>query len=423
MKKILLLSVLATCFASSYADQNIEIIGGSGSGNPKLAIINFDNDDGSIVDEITNDFKITGDFNVINAVSKDAIDPSVKYIISGAVAANPTTGQSSISYTLSSNESNNLILSKSIEFNDNSKRKAIHSIDNNIYKAITQTPGIFTSKIAAATKNGSKYSLIISDYDGYNPKTLLSTNRPITSLSWNNSGNSISYVTYEKSKPVVYVQNLSAGTRYEVANFNGSNSSPAFTPNNQQLAVTLSKDYGSHIYLVSNKPYSSISRAIPLINYGTIDTEADIAKNGKMIFTSDHDGGPQIFMSDLYGSAPARVTQNLGKYNTTGRFSNDASKITFINRDSGTLRTYVMDLTTKSSFPISQGTGHDLSPSFAPNDKLVLFSSDNFMYISNITGTTQTKLKSPIFGQIIDQKWAKDFDWFYTEIDINVIML
>ena len=84
---------------------------------------------------------------------------------------------------------------------------------------------------------------------------------------------------------------------------------------------------------------------------------------------------------------------------------------------------FFLDLTTKSSFPISQGTGHDLSPSFAPNDKLVLFSSDNFMYISNITGTTQTKLKSPIFGQIIDQKWAKDFDWFYTEIDINVIML
>jgi Tol biopolymer transport system component len=115
-------------------------------------------------------------------------------------------------------------------------------------------------------------------------------------------------------------------------------------------------------------------------------------------------------MSDLYGSAPTRVTQNLGNYNTTARYSNDASKITFINRNSGTLRTYVLDLTTKSAYPISQGTVHDLSPSFAPNDKLVLFSSDNFMYISNITGTTQTKLKTPIFGQIIDQKWAKDFD-------------
>jgi TolB protein len=410
MKRILLLSIIATCYTGAFADQNIEIVGGSGSGNPKIAIINFDNDDGSIVDEITNDFKMTGEFNVINAVSKDAIDPSIKYVIKGSVVSDPTTGQSSVSYTLTSNESSTVLLNKSVAFNDNSKRKAVHSLDNAAYKAITQTPGIFTSKIAVATKKGPKYSLVVADFDGYNPKTLLTTNRPVQSLAWNNSGNSISYVTYEKGKPVVYVQNLAEGSRYEVANFNGSNSSPAFAPDNQKLAVTLSKDYGSHIYLVNNKPYNSMSKAIPLVNYGTIDTEADISKNGNLIFTSDHDGGPQIFMSDLYGSAPTRVTQNLGNYNTTARYSNDASKITFINRNSGTLRTYVLDLTTKSAYPISQGTVHDLSPSFAPNDKLVLFSSDNFMYISNITGTTQTKLKTPIFGQIIDQKWAKDFD-------------
>jgi TolB protein len=205
------------------------------------------------------------------------------------------------------------------------------------------------------------------------------------------------------------VQNIAAGTRYPVANFNGSNSSPDFTPNAQKLAVTLSKDYGSHIYLVNNQRFTSNSFAVPLINYGTIDTEADISRTGKVVFTSDHDGGPQIFMTDMNGSAPVRVTSGLGNYNTTARFSNDGSKITFINRNSGTLQAYVLDLVTQSAYPISQNANHDIAPSFAPNDKLVMFSSDNSVYISNITGTTQTKLNNLSFNQIIDQRWSHNY--------------
>ena len=171
----------------------------------------------------------------------------------------------------------------------------------------------------------------------------------------------------------------------------------------------MSKDYGSHVYLVNNQRYTSASDAIPLVNFGTIDTEADISNTGKVVFTSDHDGGPQIFMTDLNGSTPMRVTNGLGKYNTTARFSNDASKITFINRNSGVLQAYVLDLVTQSAYPISQNANHDIAPSFAPNDKLIMFSSDNSVYISNITGTTQTKLNNLNYGQVIDQRWSKNF--------------
>ena len=139
-----------------------------------------------------------------------------------------------------------------------------------------------------------KYAVVLADYDGYNPKTLISMAHPITSLAWDNSGNYLSYVTYETGKPVVYVQNIKAGTRYVVANFNGSNSSPAFTPNSQKLAVTLSKDYGSHVYLVNNQRYTSASGAIPLVNFGTIDTEPIFLILEKWCLLSDHDGGPQI---------------------------------------------------------------------------------------------------------------------------------
>lgn len=407
--KLKYLAAIISIMSAAYADQNIEIVGGSSAGAPKLAIVNFANDDDKVTDIITNDFKITGEFNVSNLVSADSIESGVQYVISGKVSNNPETGQSQINYKLFDNINNKILLNQTVAYPTKSSRKAIHTIDNNIYKTITNTPGIFTTKVALTAKQGGQYVLTISDFDGYNPKTLLATKKPVTSLAWSKDGKSLSYVTYETGKPVVYVQNLAQGTRYIASNFNGSNSSPAFTANSQKLAVTLSKDYGSHIYLINNQAYTSATQAIPLVNYGTIDTEADISSNGKVIFTSDHDGGPQIFMTDLNGASPTRVTNNLGNYNTTARYSNDGTKITFINRNNGVLQTYVLDLVTQSAYPVNQKANHDLAPSFAPNDKLVMFSSDNTVYISNITGTVQTKLNKYNYGQIIDQRWSRSY--------------
>lgn len=407
--KLGLVSIILSGIGFAYADQNIEIVGGNSAGNPKLAVINFANDDGSINDEITSDFKITGEFNVKNYISADSVESGNLYTISGSVVNDPATGQMQVTYQLMNNTTNKIMLNQTANFNKANQRKAIHTIDNNIYQKITNIPGNFTSKIAVSVKNGSRYSILIADYDSYNQQTLIAASHPITSLSWDKTGQYLSYVTYETGKPVVYVHNISKGTRYIVANFNGSNSSPDFTPNSQKLAVTLSKDYGSHIYIVNNQSYNAASSAMPLINFGTIDTEADISDNGKLIFTSDHDGGPQIFMSDLNGSNPMRITKNLGAYNTTARFSNDGSKITFINRNSGVLQTYVLDFITQSAYTVSQQANHDISPSFAPNNKLILFSSDDKLFISNVNGTTQTKLNKLNAGQIIDQRWARNF--------------
>ncbi len=414
MKKLSLILAVALSSAAlnSFADQNIEIIGGTSAGNPKLAIVNFAGDDGTINDELSSDFKVTGEFNVINYASSAEIESEIQYILEGTEVIT-NDGATSISYKLSNNTTHKVLLDQTVRYSSKYQRKAVHNISNIVYQKLTNTKGIFTSKIALAIQKAAhSYAIIVADYDGYNQKTILSTAHPISSLAWDSTGNSLSYVTWETSKPVVYVQNLSKGTRYSAANFSGSNSSPAFTPDGRRLAVTLSRDYGSHIFLVDNRKYQGVTKIVPLISYGpTIDTEADISTNGKVLFTSDHDGGPQIFMSDLKGSAPVRITNGkaLGNYNTTARFSNDASKISFISRNEGVLKAYVMDLTTKSAYPISMYANHDLAPSFAPNDKLILFSSDNNVFISNATGTVQTKLNNINALDVIDQRWAKNF--------------
>lgn len=408
---LLLITLIFAAF-NAHADQNIEIVGGSAAGLPKIAIIKFENDtpgDNNLTDVIANDLSITGEFSVKEYDNADQVESTVQYIVSGSVATNPDNS-SILNYRLTSNliESAPNLVSQNVTINPQDIRKAAHKGSNAIYKKITNVAGIFTSKIAYILQNKKQYEIVVSDYDGFNQKTIISTYSPLISLAWDASGQQISYSSFESNKPVVYVQDLYKVNRYPVANFSGSNSSPAFSAvGSAQLAVTLTKDYGSHIFLVNNAPYSKHSTATPLINYGSIDTEASIGKNGSIVFTSNHDGGPQVFMTDMKGSTPVRLTVNLGKYNTTPRLSHDLSKVTFINRNSGTLKTFVMDLATKSAYPVSQSTSLDMSPSFSPNDKMVLFSSNGFMYLVNTTGTTQTRLKK-INGEIIDQRWANN---------------
>lgn len=426
--KNLLYAIALLTINFSFAVQNVEIVGGSSSDIPKIAIVNFESDQQfKITPIIFNDFAITGEFQLTNYTQEQPIESDVTYVITGKIRTKEQNTLE-VDYRLTNAVNKKLILSQTAEFSTKLLRKGGHAISNSLYQKITNTPGVFTSKIALAVKEAPhKYAIIVADYDGYNPKIAVSSSNPLQSLSWNSTGQYLSYVSYElRNKPTVWVQDIVNGSRMLAANYNGSNSSPVFTSDSSKLIVTLSKDGGSNLYSIAN-PYftnsssgnesslnhsiSEQSDAVRIIKFGSIDTEADISHDGQLIFTSNHDGGAQIFKLSSLENTPERLTQNLGNYNVSAKFSNDSSKISFIRRKNGKLQSYVMDLNTKATYPISTSTQHELSPSFAPNDKLILFSSGNkILYISNITGTKRTRINLKTkYDEIIDQRWAKNY--------------
>ncbi len=411
--KYIFLSLLFTLSFNAYAEQTIQIVGGVTNGNPSLAIVNFNSDGkNSIARVIYNDLNVTGEFALSNIPTSSQVESGTLYTIVGSIES-VGANKFKISYQLINNKKPANTLNQNITFDAKEFRKAIHTISNSVYEKITGVKGVFNSQIAYIAKDGRYHKLIVSDYDGYNPKIIVNSASVLSSIAWSKDGNQIAYVSWEKdTKPTVWVQNLFLGNRYLASDFSGSNSSPTFTADGKQLLVTLTKDDdGSHIYLINNQKYiKNQTPSAQLINFGTIDTEADVDSQGNIIFVSDHDGGPQIFLSNLKGATPKRLTNNLGNYNTTPRYSPDGTKLTFINRLDGTLKAYVLDLATQAAYPISQATNQDVAPSFAPNGKLIMFSSNNTIYISNSTGTQQTSLENINFSAIIDQRWSNSLE-------------
>ncbi len=284
-------------------------------------------------------------------------------------------------------------------------RLAAHRIADYVYEKLIKEKGAFSTRIAYITKTGTRYVLWIADADGENSQTALSSPEPIISPAWSPSGDRIAYVSFESRKPVVYVHEVATGKRRLIANFRGSNSAPAWSPDGRTLAVTLSRDGGSQLYTID----ANGGEPRRLTQSASIDTEPAYSADGAYIyFVSDRGGAPQIYrMPSAGGGAPERVTFT-GSYNISPAISPDGRWLAYISRIGGAFKLQVMDLSSGSASSITD-TGVDESPSFAPNSRLIVYSTRDSGREALMTTTLDGKIKARLAnkgGDIREPDWG-----------------
>ncbi|QNM96557.1 Tol-Pal system beta propeller repeat protein TolB [Chitinimonas koreensis] len=266
-------------------------------------------------------------------------------------------------------------------------RRTAHQLADLIYETLTGDRGVFATRIAFVLKQGARYSLQVADADGHNPQTVMASNEPILSPTWSADGGRLAYVSFERKKPIVFVQDLYAGSRKPVAAFKGSNSAPAFSPDGRTLAVTLTLDGISQLYRVP----AGGGEAQRLMRTPAIDTEASFSPDGSQIaFTSDRGGSPQIYLVGAGGGEAQRVSFE-GNYNVSPQFSPDGKTLAFVRRENGRFVVATLDLASRQTLTLTNGT-YDESPSFAPNGKLILYATE--------TGGRGTLATVSIDGQV-----------------------
>ncbi len=277
-------------------------------------------------------------------------------------------------------------------------RLGAHRIADTIYQKLTGERGVFATRMAYVTKVGGRYSLRIADADGEGGQIALSSPDPIISPSWSPNGRELAYVSFETRKAVVWVQDITTGRRRMLADFRGTNSAPAFSPDGLQLVLTLSRDGGSQLFLM-NRDGSGLKR---LTQSSAIDTEATFAPDGRSIyFVSDRGGSPQIYRMAVTGGAAERLTFN-SAYSISPAISPDGKTMAFIMRvNGGTFRLCLMDLTSGVVQQISD-TSDDESPSFSPNGRLLVYATRTGGRDVLMTSTLDGKIKAKLISTLAD---------------------
>jgi TolB protein len=284
-------------------------------------------------------------------------------------------------------------------------RLAAHRISDFIYEKLTGDKGAFSTRISYVTKTGTMFNLWVADADGENAQSALNSPEPIISPAWSPSGTQLAYVSFEARKPTIYVHEVATGKRRLVANFKGSNSAPAWSPDGKTLAVTLSRDGGSQLYLMDAAGANSDPKRLAQSN--SIDTEPAFSPDGATIyFVSDRGGSPQIYKVARTGGTPERVTFT-GTYNISPAISPDGRWLAYISRVSGTFKLHVMDLKSGTVNAVTDSSA-DESPSFSPNSRLLIYATQIQGREALMTTTLDGKIKARLAGQNGD---IREPDW------------
>lgn len=363
-----------------HAQQRIDVSGVAQSLLP-VSVASFVADQRARVDVagvVHSDLGRSGLFNLIHtgtAIAETGPLPTelrgrgIDMLVSGSVSR-LANGRFDVRYRLSDLVKSSTVFQRAMVVHPDDLRMAGHQIADEVYEALTGEKGIFSTRIAYVSKQGSRHVLQVADWDAENPQLALSSAEPIISPRWAPDGMRLAYVSFESRKAVVYVHNLANGERTTVADFRGSNSAPAWSPDGQQLAVALSVDGGSQIFLVSAR--GGAPRR--LTTSTSIDTEPAFSPDGRTIyFTSDRAGSPQIYQVSVQGGEVRRVSFN-SPYSTSPRISPDGRLLAYITRREGRYLVAVRDLANGTDTVVSDG-GREEAPSFSPNGKWVMYAS------------------------------------------------
>lgn len=247
-----------------------------------------------------------------------------------------------------------------------------HRIADFVHQEVTGIPGYFVHHVVYVAQQGPSYAIERVDADGGGDQVLVQSAQPLLSPHVSPNGLWMSFVSFAHHKPVLYIADMISKKTRILADFEGSNFSPSWSPDSQSIAAVLSQDGLPQIYLLDSGGHRPPQR---VMNSGSMDTEPAFSADGAALyFSSDREHSPQIYRVRIGDGQVERMT--FVPYAVSPALSPDGRWLAFVEKTAQGFCIAVMDLTTRVVRVLTTGP-HDLSPSFSSNSRMLVFSAES----------------------------------------------
>ena len=254
----------------------------------------------------------------------------------------------------------------------NNWRRVGHIITDKVYERLTGEKGYFDTRIIYVAEEGLKIKrikkLAIMDQDGFNTKYLTLGNELVLTPRFNPTNQMVTYLSYFRNLPRVYLLDIETGIQEVVGDFPGMTFAPRFSPDGNKIIMSFAMDGNSDIYTMDLE-----NRVVERItNHPSIDTSPSYSPDGKYIcFNSDRSGYQQIYVMKKDGSKVKRISFGKGIYGTPV-WSPRGDLIAFTKMHKGEFYIGVMR-TDGSGERLLTKNFYQEAPSWSPNGRVLIF--------------------------------------------------
>jgi len=254
----------------------------------------------------------------------------------------------------------------------NNWRRVAHIISDKVYERLTGEEGYFDTRIIYVSETGLKTQrykkLAIMDQDGANVKYLTLGNELVLTPRFSPTNQLVTYLSYFKNLPRVYLLDIETGVQEVVGDFPGMTFAPRFSPDGKKIIMSFAKSGNSDIYTMN-----LTTRVVEKItDHTSIDTSPSYSPDGKFIcFNSDRSGLQQIYVMRSDGSNVKRITFGKGLYGTPV-WSPRGDLIAFTKVHKGKFYIGVMRPDGSGERLLTENYYQE-APSWSPNGRVLIF--------------------------------------------------
>ncbi|MCY4381182.1 MAG: hypothetical protein OXC40_06415 [Proteobacteria bacterium] len=304
------------------------------------------------------------------------------------------------------------------EFTQSSSHELLawsYELADKILARYTGQSGLYSSRLVFIGRKakGTSKQVFTCRLDGSDLQQITRHDSIHLSPSWSADGRKIFFTSYRSGDPDLYVYDLSTKKIKPISAHPGIDSGGQSDNNSSWVVLSGLGKHDTDIFMV---PEDGGIRRL-LIQGKGLDVDPTFSPDGRYLaYVSGRFGNPHIFLAELRRTVlgSLQVVQDMrltwaGWYNGNPAFSRDSEKIAFAGYDKEIDRfdIFTMNRSGRNLERLTLKSGDNESPSWSPNDQLIVFHSNRkgrnskgvpALYVMRRDGSSQIKIPVPLYS-------------------------